>query len=92
MKIGILREEKKPFDRRVIFTPKQCFEIKKKYPGVEILVRSSNHRCFSDNEYKEFNIPVVEDLNECDILLGIKEVPLDSLIANKTYFYFFAYY
>ena len=51
MKIGILREEKIPVDKRVIFTPLQCKKILKKYPGIDIIVQKSRVRCFSDHSY-----------------------------------------
>ena len=88
MKIGILREEKIPLDRRVALTPEQCRLVMDKYPSIEILVRSSAHRCYSDDMYQELGIQVVDQLDDCDILIGIKEVPVNSLIKNKTYLFF----
>ncbi|MBE50149.1 MAG: alanine dehydrogenase [Flavobacteriales bacterium] len=87
MKIGILREEKNTPDKRVIFSPKQCRYIKE-HTEFELVVQTSNIRCFSDDEYVNENIEVVHDLSDCDILLGIKEVPVMKLIAEKTYFFF----
>ena len=88
MKIGILREEKVPADKRVAFSPKQCKEIISNFSNIEIFVQNSNIRCFDDAEYKSLGIQVVDDISHCDILFGVKEVPKDKLIANKTYFYF----
>ncbi|HXH19647.1 MAG TPA: NAD(P)-dependent oxidoreductase [Chitinophagales bacterium] len=88
MKIGIIREGKIPPDSRVPLAPKQCRLLKEKYPEVEIKVQSSEIRCFSDREFREYGIPVVQDVSDCDILLGVKEVPLSQLIPNKTYLFF----
>ena len=88
MKIGLLKEEKFPADKRVVFTPKQCKMLKATYPDIELVVQSSEIRCFSDNEYISEGINVVCDISDCDVLLGVKEVPIKLLIANKTYFYF----
>ena len=88
MKIGILREEKIPADKRVAFSPAQCRRILNDYPNIEIQVQSSDIRCFKDNEYVDLAISVVDDISDCDILFGIKEVPKEKLIANKTYLYF----
>ena len=88
MKIGLLKEEKIPIDKRVPLTPKQCKKFINTYPNVDLVVQSSNTRCFSDDQYVSEGIEVVQDLIDCDILLGIKEVPVKMLIANKTYFYF----
>lgn len=88
MKIGVLRETKIPADTRVPLTPKQCRTIKENFPGTEIVVQPSAFRCFSVAEYKEEHITVNENLEDCDILLGVKEVALDSLIPHKTYFFF----
>ena len=88
MKIGVLKEEKVPADRRVPLTPKQCRQLLDIYPDIEILVKSSTIRCFSDDMYIAEGINIVDDLSDCDILIGVKEVPKVSLIANKTYLYF----
>ncbi len=88
MKIGILREGKQPPDKRVPFSPKQCKELMDKYPELEIVVQTSNIRCYKDNEYFEVGIPVTEDMADCDVLMGVKEVPKQDLIPDKTYFFF----
>ncbi|MDG2267518.1 MAG: NAD(P)-dependent oxidoreductase, partial [Alphaproteobacteria bacterium] len=88
MKIGILREEKIPEDKRVSLTPNQCKELLKLYPSIELYIQSSRLRCFTDNEYASIGIRIVDDISNCDILIGIKEVPISSLISNKTYLFF----
>ena len=88
MKIGLLKEEKIPEDKRVCLTPIQCSLLVEKYPFVELVVKSSKNRCFSDDMYVSEGIKVVDELNDCDVLLGIKEVPISSLIPNKTYLFF----
>ncbi|MCK5825251.1 MAG: alanine dehydrogenase [Ichthyobacteriaceae bacterium] len=88
MKIGIIREEKTPVDFRVVFSPAQCKDIKEKYSNIDIIVQSSDIRCFNDSEYTDEGITVKDDISECDILIGVKEVPIDSLIPNKKYFFF----
>lgn len=87
-KIGIIREGKVPPDHRVPFTPEQCKQIMEQFPKTEVVVQSSAVRIIKDDEYKKVGIPVVTDLSDCDIILGIKEVPLKELIPNKTYFFF----
>jgi len=88
MKIGIIKEYKYPIDKRVVFSPNKCVEIKKKFPEIEFLVESSDIRCFADLEYESKGIKVVSDLSPCDIIIGVKEVPIEKLIANKKYFFF----
>lgn len=88
MKLGILREGKNPPDRRVPLTPLQCLEVEKKYQHVKVVVQPSAHRCYSDDEYLSSGIEVTENLNDCDVLLGVKEVPPDDLIPAKTYLFF----
>ena len=88
MKIGILEEEKVPADKRVALTPKQCSLLLSTYPNIEIAVKTSSIRCFSDELYRAEGINIVNDLSDCDVLIGVKEVPKSSLIPNKTYFYF----
>ena len=88
MKIGLLKEEKIIADERVALTPNQCKLFVETYPNTELVIMSSDIRCFSDEEYKQQGIKVVHDVSDCDILIGVKEVPKKSLIPNKTYFYF----
>ena len=88
LKIGILREEKTPPDKRVPLPPLVCAELIRKYPNIEIFVQPSQIRCYEDYEYTSFGVPLKEDLSDCDILMGVKEVPLDKLIPNKKYFFF----
>lgn len=86
--IGILREEKTPPDTRVPLTPKQCKRLLAENPSLQIFVATSPNRCYSDEEYRAEGISIVEDLSHCDILMGVKEVPIDRLIPNKKYLYF----
>ncbi len=88
IKLGILREGKLPRDRRVPFTPEQCKQIHTDYPEVSLVVQPSDWRAFSDDEYVDAGIILQEDLSDCDILMGIKEVPKSDLIAGKTYLFF----
>lgn len=87
-KIGLLKEGKMPPDNRVALTPSQCKWLQKKYAGIKIFVQSSGHRCFSDKEFERAGIEVVEDLKNCAILFGIKEVPVTNILENKTYLFF----
>jgi saccharopine dehydrogenase (NAD+, L-lysine forming) len=86
--IGLIREGKVPPDNRVAFTPQQCQWLQKQYPELRILVQHSPTRCFSDREFAMAGVQVQEDLKDCDLLLGIKEVPVNQLIGGKTYFFF----
>jgi saccharopine dehydrogenase (NAD+, L-lysine-forming) len=88
IKIGVLREEKNPPDKRVPLTPLTCSEIMNRFPNAEIVVQPSPIRCYTDEEYEFFGVPLAEDLSDCDILMGVKEVPIDKLLAGKTYFFF----
>ena len=87
MTIGLIREGKIPADNRVALTPEQC-KWAQKILSVHILVQSSSIRCFSDREYSIAGIEVVDDISSCDILFGIKEVPKEDLIPDKTYLFF----
>jgi saccharopine dehydrogenase (NAD+, L-lysine forming) len=87
MKIGIIREGKNPPDSRVALTPRQCHYINELYP-VEIVVEPSPNRSYSDAEYQQEGVRLCKDLSDCDVLIGVKEVPITQLIPNKTYFFF----
>jgi alanine dehydrogenase len=88
MKIALLKERKNPPDRRVVLPPKICKELMILYPELEIEVESSKDRTFSDDDYRNLGIEVVNDISDCDVLLGVKEVPVADLIPNKKYFFF----
>ncbi|MDB5211044.1 MAG: lysine ketoglutarate reductase [Sediminibacterium sp.] len=86
--IGLIREGKVPADNRVALVPSQCKWLVKHFPDIRILVQSSVDRCFTDEEYIQAGIEVTEDLGACDLLLGIKEIPVGQLIAHKKYLFF----
>lgn len=89
MKIGIIHEGKNPPDMRVAFTPAQLAEIQETFGDqLSIAVQSSDIRSFTDEEYQQAGVAVVEDISDCDVLFGVKEVPIPSLIPGKTYFFF----
>ena len=88
MKFGIIKERKNPPDRRVVFSPKKLQEFKAKFPQAIIKIESSDIRVFSDKAYEKAGFEVVNDVSDCDVLLGVKEVPVDALIPNKKYFFF----
>ena len=88
LNIGLIREGKVPADNRVALTPAQCKWIHKNFSDIRIVVQSCSTRCFSDKEYISAGIEVKEDMTDCNVLLGIKEVPANMLIADKTYLFF----
>jgi len=88
MKFGIIRERKNPPDRRVVLSPQACQKVLSKFEKAEIIIEPSPIRTYTDTEYKAAGIPVAPKMKECDVLLGVKEVPIKSLIAHKKYFFF----
>jgi alanine dehydrogenase len=88
MKFGILKERKSPPDRRVVFSPNALVQLKQLFPDAIVKVESSDIRIFTDDQYKNLGIEVVEDISDCDVLFGVKEVPVYNLIPNKSYFFF----
>lgn len=87
MKLGIIREGKVPPDSRVLFTPEQCVALQEKY-DIQFVVQPSPGRCLPDEAYRAAGITVQEDIADCEVFMGIKEVPKDQLVANKKYFFF----
>ncbi len=88
MKFGIIRERKNPPDRRVVLSPTECQNILSNFPEAQIEAESSPIRVFTDQEYQEAGIHVNNAMEMCDVLLGVKEVPIEALIPNKKYFFF----
>ncbi|MBR4338247.1 MAG: hypothetical protein IKP91_08435 [Bacteroidaceae bacterium] len=88
MIIGLIKETKIPEDNRVALSPTQVAKLNAEFPESEIVVQSSEIRAFTDDEYRQAGVKVVDDLSDCDVLFGIKEAQIDSLIPNKHYFFF----
>jgi len=88
MKFGIIKEGKNPPDKRVVLTPNACKELKNTFSDIEIIVEKSENRTFADREYSNNGIEIVDDVADADVMLGVKEVPIKSLIPNKKYFFF----
>lgn len=88
MQFGIIQERKNPPDRRVVLSPKLCQNVQQSHPEAKIVVEPSPIRVFKDTEYKALGIEVASKMEECDVLLGVKEVPIDALIPHKKYFFF----
>jgi len=88
MKFGIIKERKNPPDRRVVFSPQKLQEFQQQFPRATIVVESSDIRFFSDDAYVKAGFEITKDLSDCDVLIGVKEVPIAALIPNKKYFFF----
>ncbi len=88
VKFAIIKERKNPPDRRVVFSPEKCQEVIQQFPDAQIIVESSDIRVFPDNAYRESGIELAEDVSDCDVMIGVKEVPISALIPNKKYFFF----
>lgn len=87
-KIGIIREGKVPADRRVPLTPAQCREVSIRHPYIDLVVQRSQVRAFTDAEYAAEGVRLSDDLSDRDLIIGVKEVPVDQLLPGKTYLFF----
>lgn len=88
MRFGIIKEKKTPPDRRVVFAPEELKNLSNAHPEIEIKVESSDIRVFKDREYQDLGFQVTDDISDCDVFFGVKEVPIEDLIPNKKYFFF----
>ncbi|WP_298534966.1 NAD(P)-dependent oxidoreductase [uncultured Algibacter sp.] len=88
MKFAIIKERKNPPDRRVVFSPSKLEEAKNRFPEAVFKVEASDIRVFPDDAYEKSGFEVSEDVSDCDVLIGVKEVPIKALIPNKKYFFF----
>lgn len=88
MKFAIIKERKNPPDRRVVFLPKDLKTLKDNFPEAEVIVEASDIRIFPDQAYSDLGFTVTQDVSEADVMLGVKEVPVEALIPNKKYFFF----
>lgn len=88
VKLGVIREGKVPPDKRVPLTPQQCKMVQTKFPHVDVVVQTSHVRAFKDQEYTAEGIQIVDQLDDCDIIIGVKEVNISDLIPNKKFMFF----
>ncbi|WP_242085672.1 NAD(P)-dependent oxidoreductase [Aestuariivivens sediminis] len=88
MKFAIIKERKNPPDRRVVFSPSKLKQVKIQFPESKFKLESSDIRIFPDRQYQEAGFKVSDDVSDCDVMIGVKEVPIEALIPNKTYFFF----
>ncbi|WP_411893714.1 NAD(P)-dependent oxidoreductase [Winogradskyella sp. A2] len=88
MKFAIIKERKNPPDRRVVFSPETLAEARKRFPEAEFVIESSDIRVFSDEAYTKLGFEVTDDVSDADVMIGVKEVPVDALVTNKDYFFF----
>ncbi len=88
MKFALIKERKNPPDRRVVFSPEKLAEARARFPEADFKVESSDVRIFSDDAYRALKFEVTNDVSDCDVMIGVKEVPIENLIPNKKYFYF----
>lgn len=88
MKFAIIKERKNPPDRRVVFSPETLAEARAKFPEAEFVVESSDIRVFPDAAYAKLGFEITNDVSDADVMIGVKEVPIENLIPNKKYFFF----
>lgn len=72
----------------MVLSPQACEWLKDQYPGIDIRVEPSDIRVFSDALYREKNLTISQEMKDCEVLLGVKEVPIRDLIPNTSYFFF----
>ena len=85
---ALIKERKSPPDKRVVLTPEQCVLFKSRFPEARLVVESSDIRIFSDDQYRALGIEVLHDVSIADVFLGVKEVPISSLVEEKSYLFF----
>ena len=88
MKFAVIQERKSPPDRRVVLDPKSCQKLLSTFPTAELIIETSPIRAFSDADYRASGLEVVADVSAAEVLIGVKEVPIEALISNKSYFFF----
>ena len=88
LQIGLIREGKIPLDNRVALTPAQCKWLHLNFDDVQVVAQHADNRCYADAEYERAGVEIKEDMGDCNLLLGIKEVPVDMLLEAKTYMFF----
>ena len=81
--IGIVREESYLWERRAPLSPLQVGQLVKQ--GHKVLVQPSTKRIFPHTEYERAGAAISDDLTEADLILGVKQLLVESIIPGKTY-------
>ena len=85
--IGIVRESRND-ENRTPLVPEHIKKYKESNPNINFIIQPSNNRCFSDEEYELSGAKINDNLNECSIIFGVKEIDSNILINNRTYLFF----
>ena len=85
--IGLRREDKSPYERRVPIVPADVARLVRD-ASIPVLVQPSQRRAFPDAQFAEVGAVLSDDLSACPVILGIKEIPVDRLQPGKTYAFF----
>ena len=85
--IGIRREDKNEWERRVPLVPADLAELVKD-PNLKFTIQPSPIRVFPEEEYRQAGVTVDESLDDADIVIAVKEIPINMLQEKKVYLYF----
>ena len=85
--LGIRREDKNPWERRVPLVPVHARELLRQFP-LGIMIQPSPIRVFSDEDFRREGVTVSEDLSACSIVLAVKEIPEDFFLDDRAYVFF----
>lgn len=85
--LGIRREDKNPWERRVPLIPVHARELIRELP-LEIRIQPSPIRVFADEDYRREGVIVSEDLSPCSVVLAVKEIPVDFFQDQTVYVFF----
>ncbi|KAI9193475.1 Saccharopine dehydrogenase-domain-containing protein [Polychytrium aggregatum] len=85
--LAIRREDKNRWERRVPLVPQDIARLVKEH-NAKVIVQPSTRRVYTDDQFADAGAIISEDLSAADIVLGVKEVPLDQLLPGKDYMFF----
>ncbi|XP_052251054.1 alpha-aminoadipic semialdehyde synthase, mitochondrial-like [Dreissena polymorpha] len=84
--LAIRRETINVWERRAPLSPSQVASLVKQ--GFKVIVQPSNRRAYNMQEYSDRGATIQEDISEASVVIGVKNIPEDLLIPDKTYCFF----
>ena len=75
-------------ENRAPFSPSQISDLLINFSNLKIIVQPSERRCFKNEDYLKAGAQITDDLSSADIIFGVKEVDISTLIKDKTYLFF----
>ena len=85
-RLGIMKETKNRWERRVPLNPQTVKNLTDQ--GYQVTIQPSETRIYKNEAYLNAGAELNEDLSNCDLIMGVKEIPITGIIPGKPHLFF----